>query len=98
MPPSLALQASMTLASCILAVIAGSLPAADWPAPVSVPPRALGIDLPAGAVSKGKGETVTTLDEGQLTVGRLYVNIGENAIILLPDGRLVPRKKGEFSA
>jgi hypothetical protein len=86
----------MTLASCILAFIAAS-PTADWPAPVSVPPRALGIDLPAGDVSKGKGETVTTLDAGELTVGRLYVNIGENAMILLPDGRLVPRKKGEFS-
>ena len=72
--------------------------AADWPAAARVPPEAMGIDLPSGPVSKGKGEAVTTHDTAkQPVVGKIYVNVGTAALILLPDGQIVPRKKGEFA-
>ncbi len=71
---------------------------ADWPAPVKLDPQALGIDLPAGSVVKGKGEAVTTLDQtSEPVVARVYVTIGESALVLLPDGQIAARKKGEFS-
>jgi hypothetical protein len=72
--------------------------AADWPQPTRLDPQFLGIDLPAGTVTKGKGEAVTTHDQAmQPVVGRLYANVGANALVLLPDGQLAPRKKGEFT-
>ncbi|WP_425618532.1 DUF1570 domain-containing protein [Anatilimnocola sp. NA78] len=72
--------------------------AADWPPTTTVEPRDMGIDLPSGPIRKGKGETVTTLDaSSQPVVAQGYVTIGDNAMLLLPDGQLVPRKKGEFS-
>jgi hypothetical protein len=73
-------------------------PAADWPAPVKIDPQVMGIDLPSGTVTKGKGEAVTTHDTAsQPVVGKIYCNVGSSALILLPDGQLVPRKKGEFA-
>ncbi len=72
--------------------------AADWPQPTKLEPKFLGIDLPAGTVARGKGEAVTTHDHAmQPVVGRLYANVGVNALVLLPDGQLAPRKQGEFS-
>jgi len=72
--------------------------AADWPAPTHLDPQMLGIDLPAGTVTKGKGEAVTTHDAAQQpVVGRLYASVGTGALVLLPDGQIVPRKKGEFA-
>lgn len=71
--------------------------AADWPKTTTIEPREMGIDLPSGPIVKGKGETVTTLDgNSQPVVARVYVTIGENALLLLPDGQLVPRKKGNL--
>lgn len=86
---------------CWLVLLCPLVPAvsvADWPQPVTVSPRDLGIDLPSGPVTKSKGEAVTThsATSGPV-VGKLYVTIGENALVLLPDGQLVPRKKGEFA-
>jgi hypothetical protein len=90
-------QASYALVA-LLVLLTDIAFAADWPKPVTVNPRDLGIDLPMGTVVKGKGETVTTHNpEGQPTVGRIHVKIGDNAMVLLPDGQLVPRKKGEFA-
>lgn len=68
-------------------------------APVNVDPRPFGIDLAPGPVSPGKEQTVTTAGpEGQPpTVGRVHVRVGEGALVLLPDGQLVPRKAGEFA-
>lgn len=72
--------------------------AADWPAPVKIDPQMMGIDLPAGTVTPGKNETVTTHDTAaQPVVGRIYCNVGSSALVLLPDGQLAPRKKGEFT-
>jgi hypothetical protein len=56
-----------------------------------VDPREFGLDVPSGRVSPG-GQTVTTTDEaGVPVVGKSHVNVGEHRIVLLPDGRLVPR-------
>ncbi|WP_254507559.1 DUF1570 domain-containing protein [Anatilimnocola floriformis] len=72
--------------------------ATDWPAPVRIAPESMGIELAAGPMTKGKGEAVTTHDKNsQPVVGRLYVAIGTGALILLPDGQIVARKKGEFA-
>jgi hypothetical protein len=77
----------------------GRARAADETLPVfKVPPALMGFDVPAGEVRRGKGEAVQTNNEdGRPCVGRLHVAIGESAIVMLPDGRLVLRKAGEFS-
>lgn len=75
-----------------------SCAAADWPRPVRVDPQLMGIDLPAGTIARGEGEAVTTHDQDQKpVVGRVHVKVGDNALILLPDGQIAPRKKGEFA-
>lgn len=84
--------------ACTCCAACADSAAADWPAPVKLDPQFLGIDLPSGAVTKGASEAVTTHDHAsQPVVGRMYANVGSSAIVLLPDGQLAPRKKGEFS-
>jgi hypothetical protein len=64
----------------------------------TVDPRTYGIDLPAGEITPGKGATVTTADEmGSPVVGRLHVQVGDGAVVLLPDGQLVARPAGKFA-
>jgi hypothetical protein len=89
----------------LVAVVGGSgagegstCQAADWPPTIKLAPAEFGIDLPPGKVIKGQGEAVTTHDDGnQPVVAKVYVTIGENALLLLPDGQLAPRKQGEFA-
>jgi hypothetical protein len=65
--------------------------------PRNVNPRSHGIDLPAGALTTGENRAVTTHNKsGQPIVGRLHVRVGEGAVVLLPDGQLVPRQAGQF--
>ena len=67
-------------------------------APTSVDPRPFGIDLAPGPVQPGNEQLVTTNDDaGQPVVGRVHVRVGDGAVILLPDGQLVPRKAGQFA-
>jgi len=62
-----------------------------------ISPKDMGIDLPSAEVRLG-GEVVSTYDRNQEPiVGQVYCWIGENAVILAPDGQLLPRKKGEFA-
>lgn len=62
-----------------------------------VDPRPFGIELPPGLVNSGDKLSVTTTDDASNpVVGKLHVRIGQGAVILLPDGQLVPRKAGEF--
>jgi hypothetical protein len=64
----------------------------------SVDPKVFGLDLPPGAVKPGNGQCVATMDaEGSLVIARLYVQVGDGAIIMLPDGQLAVRKAGEYS-
>jgi hypothetical protein len=63
-----------------------------------VDPREFGLDLPAGPVSPGERQAVTTTDDdGQPVVGRIHVRVGSSAVILMPDGQLVGRREGQFS-
>ena len=63
-----------------------------------VDPKLFGLDLPPGLVEPGNDRRVTTSDDaGALVVARLHVLVGENAVVLLPDGQLCIRKRDEFS-
>jgi len=63
-----------------------------------VDPREFGLNLPAGAISPGEKQLVTTADDvGKPVVGRIHVRIGTGAVILLPDGQLVSRRENQFS-
>ena len=62
-----------------------------------VDPRPFGVELPPGIITTGNNQAVTTADDaGRPVVGRVHVQVGEGAVILLPDGELVVRKKGDF--
>jgi hypothetical protein len=86
----------LRLTSLLVAVLLlGGLPAIGQDR--TFDPRSLGIDLPPGIVRPGENVAVTTTDlAGQPVVGRLHVRVGDGAIVLLPDGELVPRRAGEF--
>ena len=63
-----------------------------------IDPKVFGLDLPPGPVKPGGGQTISTMDaDGALVVARLHVQVGEGAIVMLPDGQLVVRKPGEYS-
>ena len=65
---------------------------------VLIDPRSFELDLPPGRVVAGDGLRVTTADDsGQPVIGRVHVKVGDGAIILLPDGKLVARKAGQFA-
>src|SRR5438132_8685481 len=80
-----------------LVLLFAAIAAAQEP-PRTINPREFGLDLPAGAVTPGEKQAVTTLDDdGQPVVGRIHARIGNAAVILLPDGELVGRPEGQFS-
>ena len=57
----------------------------------------LGLAIPPGVITPGSRQTVLTRDaSGRGTVGRLHVRVGENAVVLLPDGQLVLRPSDEL--
>ncbi len=63
-----------------------------------VDPKLYGVDLPPGPVQSGNGRTVTTMNgDGMLVTGRLHVQIGDGAVVMLPDGQLVIRNQHEFT-
>ncbi len=71
-----------------------ALPATVAAAQVS--PRAFGFDIPSGRLVPGGGRRIVTLDDrGQEVVGRVHVEVAGAYIVMLPDGRLVARTKGE---
>jgi hypothetical protein len=58
--------------------------------------RGYGFDIPPGEVASGSHAVVRTRDRyGDLVFARVHVNIGENRIVLLPDGQLVARHQRE---
>jgi hypothetical protein len=66
-------------------------------APKSFDPTTFGFDLPSGVVRPGKGAVTTNDATGKPVVSRLHVNVGDGAIVMLPDGQLAARKAGEFT-
>lgn len=87
-----------SLIFCLVTVAAFAQEPASQNAPVTVNPRDFGLNLPVGVVAPGDNQVVTTTDDNdQLVVGRVHVRVGSSAIIMLPDGELVGRRKGQFN-
>ena len=64
-----------------------------------VDPRDFGLPIPPGRVQPGNGETIATADEsGQPVVAKLLVDVGDNRVVILPDGRLAARNKRDAVA
>lgn len=61
----------------------------------TVDPRLFGLSIPIGPVRRGVDERVLVAVEGEPTVARLYCEIGETRIALLPDGRLKPLPRAQ---
>lgn len=58
--------------------------------------RGYGIDIPPGEVTRGNEAVVRTRDRfGKQVLARVHVNVGNNRIVLLPDGQLVARHQRE---
>jgi hypothetical protein len=58
--------------------------------------RGYGIDIPPGEVAAGDGAVVRTRNRyGDKVLARVHVNVGENRVVLLPDGQLVARHQRE---
>src|SRR5262245_1106419 len=90
------LLARIVAAALLLALLQGTVPGQDVAS--SVDPREFGLDLPAGPVTPGEKQSVTTSDEdGQPVVGRIHVRVGNGAVVMLPDGELVGRRDGQFA-
>src|SRR5262245_6226741 len=90
----LLLRRSAHLAPLVAFILAATAAAQD--APQNANPRDFGLDLPAGEVSSGENQAVTTTDDdGQPTIGRIHVRVGSGAIVLLPTGELVARRPGQ---
>jgi hypothetical protein len=55
-------------------------------------PRALGLEVPPGPVSPGRGLRVVTRSEsGESVVARVHMKIGDHYLVILPDGQIVVR-------
>jgi hypothetical protein len=60
--------------------------------PPYVSPQCVGLDIPAGPVGPGEDQRVLILDrEGEPTVARVQLRVGEHLVLMLPDGRLTTR-------
>jgi hypothetical protein len=87
----------LTIAA-LVAALAAALAAGQDDSARRADPRAFGIDLPPGTIASGGGQPVATLDDsGQAVIGRVHVRVGDAAIVLLPDGRLVGRRAEQFT-
>jgi hypothetical protein len=63
----------------------------------TIAPKEFGLDLPAGAIKPAKGPVQTVDERGQPVIARQYVLVGDNAIVMLPDGQLVTRRSNQIS-
>ena len=64
--------------------------------PERIVPVQFGFDIPDGWRRPGNDRVVLVRDEeGTPVVAKIHVEVGENLIVMLPDGRLVARRLGE---
>ncbi len=62
-------------------------------------PSEMGFELPDGDVAPfSDGNVSTTDEEGRGCVARVHARVGEDLIVLLPDGQLAARRKNQISA
>ena len=63
---------------------------------IELPPEVLGVELPEGEIVPYASDRVATTDEaGRGCVARVHVKVGDNFIVMLPDGQLVGRLANE---
>lgn len=87
--------------SCVfLAVFGMPTTSLGQPASWATPdPREFGLDVPAGPISAGNDLPVLTNGtDGTPVVGKVLVNIGDNRVVLMPDGELVARSAEQSQA
>jgi hypothetical protein len=88
-----ALRGLLALACCCACALAHAQ--AESPPP-TVSPQFFGFDIPTGKLSSGGGRNVLIRDdEGQDVIARVHVEVGGNFIVMLPDGRLLARRRDE---
>lgn len=89
-----------TTLSCLiwLAGCPAQLGAQESAEPVQVDPATFGFDIPIGPVKAGSGQTASTRDsEGNTVVAQVYAEVGDAAVLLLPDGQLAARGPAEWT-
>ncbi len=88
----LSVKAERMLLACLCLGV-GLCYTADLPAqPVRLSPRAMGFDIPdSDDFTVGMSRVVTADQSGQVVVAKVYVQLGPNRIVMLPDGELVAR-------
>lgn len=65
----------------------------------TVAPKFFGLDVPAGPVRRGSGQVVAARDaRGEIVAARVHVEVGDHLILLMPDGQLLARPRGETRA
>lgn len=61
-----------------------------------VDPELFGFDIPLGRLRRGNDRVVLVRDDDGLpVVAKIHVEVGQNLIVMLPDGRLVARRRYE---
>lgn len=76
----------------LAAAVGADEPSAPRAASAWVPPRTFGLDIPPGTVNQPANQRVlTTDDEGRPVVARVHVQIDDQWVLMLPDGRLIAR-------
>jgi hypothetical protein len=84
------------ISSCIWFVAIAEYSAVAQPVGRILDVRGYGFDIPPGEVAAGDNVVVRTRDRyGTHVLARVQVNVGENRIVLLPDGQLVARHQRE---
>lgn len=83
------------ISTCALGLLPASGNAQDAQ-PAAIDPREFGLQIPRGAVTPGKGRRAETLDAtGKAVVAKVHVEVGDQRILMLPDGSLVARKASD---
>lgn len=82
-------------ASCVFALVLAAAcagPETEVPSELGAALQAFGFDFPPGPLTPGQGRCVATSDGNDSpVVGKLLATVGENCLVMLPDGQLVAR-------
>lgn len=89
--PLVRLSAALSLVLVWLCISVAGLRAED-PDRRYVPPRDFGFEIPPGAARPGNGQRVTTTDvSGEAVVALVHADVGQQRLVMLPDGQIVAR-------